>query len=200
MIVLWFIPAFVKISWLNIWIVPPIGMALLFLLRAGEGKKEGILVAKDFQNGIMWNVLFLVLCGTAIAKGLAGVGLTEWVKGTIPSDLSPGLLPWMAGILTGVVSHVTSGTATTAMMSSILFPVADSLNYNPAILARIIASTAFAVSFPWCGAGSGTAFSFGVIRFKDMFKTGVVITIVTVFLAIILSMIFVPLFGGYTGP
>jgi len=47
----------------------------------------------------------------------------------------------MAGILTGVVSHVTSGTATTAMMSSILFPVADSLNYNPAILARIIAST-----------------------------------------------------------
>lgn len=37
MIVLWFLPGFVKTAkWLDIWIVPVIGMALLFLLPAGH--------------------------------------------------------------------------------------------------------------------------------------------------------------------
>lgn len=201
MVILWFAPAIIKApKWLDIWIVPIIGMALLFLLPAGQGKKEGTLTTKDFSGGIMWNVLFLVLCGTAIAAGLAKVGLTDWIQKSLPSDLSPGLLPWMAGILTALISHLTSGTATAAMMSGILFPVAETLKYNPAILARIIAATALAVSFPWCGAGSGTAFSFGAFSFKDMFKNGVVITIANVLVAVILSMVLVPLFGGFTGP
>lgn len=201
MVVLWFLPAVIKApKWLDIWIVPVIAISLLFLLPAGQGKKEGTLTPKDFQVGIMWNILFLVLCGTAIASGLAKVGLSEWIQKALPSDLSPGLLPWMAGFGTSILSHLTSGTATTAMMSGILFPVAESLKYNPAILARIIAATALAVSFPWCGAGAGTTFSFGAVSFKDMAKGGIVVSIFNVVIAVLLCTVLVPLLGGFTGP
>lgn len=201
MIILWFLPGFMKMpKWLDIWIVPVIGMILLFLLPAGQGKNNRTLVAKDFQEGIAWNVIFLALCGAAIASGLAKVGLIEWIQKSIPSDLSPAILPWMTAILTSVISHVSSGTSTTALMSSILFPVSESLNYNPVILGRIIAGTAFAMSFPWAGASAATTFSFGAVSFKDMVKGGVVVSIVTIIVVTITSIVFVPLFGGFTGP
>jgi di/tricarboxylate transporter len=110
------------------------------------------------------------------------------------------MLPWFAGLVTPVLSHLTSGTATTSMVSTVLFPIAGNLGYNPAILARIIAGTALAVSFPWAGAAAATAFSSGSISFGNMFKIGVVATIFTVIVITVLSIILVPALGAFTAP
>ena len=200
MVVLWFSPAFVTIPGLDIWYVPPVAMVLLFLLPVNTRTREMTLVSKDFQDGVLWNVLFLVVSGTAIAAGLARLGITDWLGDIVKGSVSVAVLPWFAGIVTPVLSHLTSGTATTSMVSTILFPIANDLGYNPAILARIIAGTALAVSFPWAGAAAGTAFSSGAISFGAMFKVGVVATIFTVIVITVLSIIIVPALGAFTAP
>ncbi len=86
------------------------------------------------------------------------------------------------------------------MLSTILFPVARDLGYNPTILARIIAGTALAVSFPWAGAAVGTAFASGAISFGTLFRVGAVATIATALVITVLSMILVPALGAYTAP
>jgi sodium-dependent dicarboxylate transporter 2/3/5 len=200
MVVLWFLPALVTIPWLDIWYVPPVAMMLLFLLPVSARRGEMTLQPKDFQDGVLWNVLFLVVSGTAIAAGLARLGITAWLADLIRADMSAAVLPWFAGLVTPVLSHLTSGTATTSTMSTILFPLASEVGYNPAILARIIAGTALAVSFPWSGAAAGTAFASGRISFGAMFRIGVVATMFTVVVTTALSMIVVPALGAFTAP
>lgn len=198
MVVLWFLPGFVNISFLDIWYVPPVGMLILFLLPVNAQTGEMTLSSKDFQEGVLWNVLFLVVSGTALASGLVQLGITEWLEVIITGGLSASILPWFAGIITPILSHLTSGTATTSMVSTILFPIANNLGYNPAILARIITGTALAVSFPWAGAAAGTAFSSGTFSFGTMFRIGVVATFFTMIVVTLLSIILVPALGAFS--
>ncbi|MGB9887250.1 MAG: SLC13 family permease [Moorellales bacterium] len=200
MIVLWFAPIFVKSEILSIWYVPPVAMTLLFLLPTDWRKGEPTLAPRDLQNGVLWNVLFLVVSGTAIASGLVKLGVVKWLQGVIAGSLSAAFLPWFAGLITPLLSHLTSGTATTTMVCSVLFPIAAKLGYNPAILARIIAGTALAVSVPWAGAAAGTCFSSGALRFGDMFRIGVVATVFTLVVITALSILLVPAFGAFSAP
>ena len=197
MVVLWFLPGFATVPVLDIWFVPPVAMVLLFLLPVNARKGEMTLNAGDFQEGVLWNVLFLVVSGTALASGLAQLGIPQWLGAAIQGGVSSSALPWIAGLATPVLSHLTSGTATTSMVSTVLFPIAEGLDYNPAILARIIAGTALAVSFPWSGAAAGTAFSSGSISFGTMFKTGAVATVLTAIAITVLSIVLVPALGAF---
>jgi solute carrier family 13 (sodium-dependent dicarboxylate transporter), member 2/3/5 len=108
MIVLWLLPAFVTIGVLDIWYVPPLAMLLLFLLPVNARTGEMTLVSKDFQDGVLWNVLFLVVSGTAIAAGLVRLGVTDWFGGLITRNVSAAVLPWFAGFVTPLIAHVGS--------------------------------------------------------------------------------------------
>jgi sodium-dependent dicarboxylate transporter 2/3/5 len=200
MIALWFLPAFITIPVVDIWFVPPAAMILLFLLPVNAASGETTLNSKDFQDGILWNVLFLVVSGTALASGLVRLGVTDWLARIVTESVSASALPWFAGFVTPILSHLTSGTATTSMISTILFPIAKDVEYNPAILARIIAGTALAVSFPWGGAAAGTVFASGAIRFGTMFRIGIVVTVLTSIVVTALSIILVPALGAFTAP
>jgi di/tricarboxylate transporter len=96
------------------------------------------------------------------------------------------------------MAHLTSGTAATTMISTILFPLAESLDFNPAILARIITGTALGICFPFAGAAAGTAFASGAISFSGMAKAGIVATAVMAVVVTVLAMILVPAFGAFT--
>lgn len=198
MIVLWLAPSVITVSVLDLWIVPTIGMVLLFLLPVDWQKRETTLGTDDLQSGVLWNVIFLVVSGTAMASALAQLGVAEWLGSLIEGGVSSAALPWFAGLVTPILSHLTSGSATTTMVSTVLYPVAGSLDYNPAVLARIIAGTALAVSLPWAGAASSTAFASGTLSFGDMFRVGVVATVLTALTITLLSMILVPAFGAYS--
>lgn len=200
MVALWLAPSVAPVTVLDLWVVPTIGMVLLFLLPIRWKTRKMTLEAGDFQDGVLWNVVFLVVGGTAMAGALTQLGVAEWLGGRIEGGVSASALPWFAGLVTPALSHLTSGTATTAMVSTVLYPVADNLGYNPAILARIIAGTALAVSLPWAGAASSTAFASGAISFGDMFRIGVVATVLTMVVITVLSMILVPALGAYSTP
>ena len=83
-------------------------------------------------------------------------------------------------------------------MSNLLFPIAQKVGLNPATLAWILPASGMAISLPWAGAASATAFSSGQIRFMDMIKAGATATVIHVFLVVLLSLLLVPLFGAFT--
>jgi di/tricarboxylate transporter len=190
----------VTIRVLDIWYVPVLAMLLLFLLPVNARENEMTLSSRDLNDGISWNVLFLVLSGTAIAGMLGKLGVTEWVGGMVARSVSAAMLPWFAGLMTPLIAHVGSGTATSTMMATVLFPVAKNLGANPTVLARIIAGTALVVTFPWAGAAAGTAFASGAISIGAMFRIGIMATMVTVVVITVLSILLVPALGAFTAP
>jgi len=201
MVVLWFLPAVVAIRALDIWIVPAIAALLLFILPINARKGEMTLNSKDFQNGVAWNVVFLVVSGSALAVAMTRLGLVDALGSVVKSRVSAGVLPWFAGFMTNAVSHFSSGgVAATSMISTILFPIAHQLGVNPAVIARIIPGAALAVCFPWAGAASAAAFASGAITFRGMFRIGVVATILVTVATIALSLIIVPAFNAFSMP
>ena len=198
MLVLWTLPTVAGIEFLEIWYVPPVAMVLLFVLPVDAKRGEMTLEPGDFQNGVGWNVLFLVLGGMALADVMTTLGMIDWLAGMLTGNVTAGALPWVAGLATPLLTQLGSGAATSIMVSTILFPIADALGYNAAILARIIAGTAQAVAFPWSSPASATTFSFGSVGFGTMFKVGLVATVLTSIMVIGLSMILVPLMQAFT--
>ena len=199
MLVLWTLPTVAGIEFLEIWYVPPVAMVLLFVLPVDAKRDEMTLEARDFQKGVGWNVLFLVLGGMAMADVLTTVGAIDWLAGMLTGNVTAGALPWVTGLATMLLTQLGSGAATSMMVSTILFPIADALGYNPTILARIIAGTAQAVAFPWSSPASATTFSFGAVGFGTMFKVGLIATVLTSIVVIALSMILVPAMQAFTG-
>ena len=198
MLVLWTLPTVAEIGFLEIWYVPPVAMVLLFVLPADPKRAEMTLEAEDFQKGVGWNVLFLVLGGMALADVLTTLGAIDWLAGMLTGNVTAGALPWVAGLSTMLLTQLGSGAATSMMVSTILFPIADALGYNSTILARIIAGTAQAVAFPWSSPASATTFSFGAVGFGTMFKVGLIATLLTSIVVIALSMILVPAMGAFS--
>jgi solute carrier family 13 (sodium-dependent dicarboxylate transporter), member 2/3/5 len=201
MIVLWVLPALVAIRGLDIWIVPAIAALLLYILPINVRTREMTLSSKDFQNGIAWNVVFLVTSGAALAAIMTRLGLIDVFGSMVKSRVSAAALPWFAGAMTNLVSHFSSGgVAATSMICTILFPLANQLGVNPAVIARIIPGSALAVCFPWAGAAAAAAFASGAITFRNMFKIGIVATILVTVATIVLSMITVPGLNAFTAP
>ena len=200
MVVLWFSPAVVAIRGIDIWIVPSIAIMLLFLTPVNLRRGEMTLTTRDFQDGVLWNVLFMIVSSAATADALEPLGITEWFADIVKSGVSVAVLPWFAALITPIMAHLTSGTAATTMISTILFPLAESLGFNPAVLARIITGTALGICFPFAGAAAGTAFASGAISFGGMAKAGIVATAVMAVVVTVLAMVLVPAFGAFTPP
>ena len=198
MLVLWTLPTVVTIDFLDIWFVPPVAMVLLFVLPADAKRGEMTLEAGDFRNGIGWNLLFLVLGGTALAGVLASLGMLDWLVGLLTGRVTAAALPWVAGLATPLLTQLASGTATTMMVSTMLFPMAEALAYNSAILARIIAGTAQGVALPWSSPAVAATFSFGAVGFGTLFRVGVVATVLTSIVVIVLSLVLVPALGAFS--
>ena len=198
MLALWMLPTFVSVEFLDIWYVPPVGMVLLFLLPVDGRRGEMTLDRKDFQEGVAWNVLLLVVGGMAMVSGLTRLGVTDWIGGAVAGNVTATALPWLAALLTTVLTQVASGVSATVMLSSMLFPIAETLEYNAAILARIIAGTAHAVALPWSSPTAATTFAAGAVQLGTMFRAGVVATVLTSIVVVALSMILVPAFQAFT--
>ena len=198
MLALWMLPSLAAVEFLDIWYVPPLGMVLLFLLPVDGGRGEMTLDRNDLQEGVAWNVLFLVVGGMALVGGLTRLGVTDWIGAALTGNVAATALPWLAGLLTTVLTQLASGVSATVMVSSMLFPMAEALEYNAAILARIVAGTAHAVALPWSSPTAATTFAAGAVQLGTMFRAGVAATVLTAIAVIVLSTILVPAFGAFS--
>ncbi len=200
MLVLWILPPFVTIGFLDIWYVPPVAMVLLFALPVDARRGKATLEAGDVREGIGWNVLFLVLGGMALADVLARVGVTDWLAALLTGNVTAGALPWVAGLATPLLTQLANGPAASVTVSTTLFPIADALGYNSPILARIIAGTADAVTLAWAGGVVAVTFASGAVELGTMFRVGAVVTILTSIVMVLLSISLVPALQAFTLP
>ena len=84
MLFLWILPSFVKIKALDVWIVPIMGALILYSLP--KDLNENILTIDDFQTKLPWNIIFLILGGTAMSGFSEEFGIINWLQGMIPQN------------------------------------------------------------------------------------------------------------------
>jgi sodium-dependent dicarboxylate transporter 2/3/5 len=164
---------------LNIYVVPPVVMFLLFFIRSKARAGESLLTWSDAERHTPWNIMILVAGGVGMTDALTGFGFVELVGGAVQGlGIVPGLLPYMAAAITAVTTNMISGVAAATLFCSIFIPAAAQIGYNPASIAILIANVAVGMAVPWAGATTATAFAGGDIDMRRMIRIGVVATAV----------------------
>jgi sodium-dependent dicarboxylate transporter 2/3/5 len=196
LVILWVLPTFVNIEWLDLWTAAMIGLPLLFILPSNPETGERLVSASDFMH-LNWNVIWLVGGGVGLAGMATKLGVMTWVASMLSETAEPVLLV-ISGIGTAVLTNFLSGTASVTSMSTIMFAVVANTGINPAVVAHVIPAAAVGVVFPWAGMAAGVTFATGHFSIKQMFQTGIVFTIILITMATLGSMLLVPLLAAFT--
>lgn len=196
MVVLWILPSFVKVKWMDLYWVAIAGSFIMFLIPADVEKGEGILTSKDFLNS-NWNILLLVGTGVGLASALDQFGVVKYVAGHL-NDISGIWLILISSLVTPIITNFIAGAAAVTAMGTIVYPIIENIGVNPAVIARITASMATGLIFPWAGIAAAMAFSSGLVSMKDMIKTGMIVTLIYCVVVTLGSVIMVPMFHAYT--
>jgi sodium-dependent dicarboxylate transporter 2/3/5 len=163
---------------LNIYVVPPAIMFLLFGIRSASAPAEGLLTWKDAERHSPWNIMILVAGGVAMTDALTEFGFVDLVGAGVQNlGIGPTVLPYLAAGLTAVTTNLISGVAAATLYCSIFIPAAVQIGYNPASIAILIANIAVGMALPWAGATSATVFAGGDIEMRRMIRIGVVATV-----------------------
>ena len=164
---------------LNIWVVPPAVMFLLFTIPSADGS-DALVTWKDAAQQAPWNSMFLVGGAVAMTDALTQFGFVQLMGGAIKAlGVGPISLPFIAASVVGITTNFISATA---LYCSVFIPAAVQVGFNPASMAMLIANTAVGVVFPWAGATSATAFAAGEISLEKMIRIGVIATLLLIVL------------------
>ena len=158
-------------------------------------KGEGTLVWRDVADHASWNIIFLVTGAVGMTEALAEFGFMDFIQGALEGfSLGSVALPVVSAVVTAISTNIVSGTAAATLFASIFIPVADQLGVNPATIATLIANVSVGIVFPWSGALAATAFASGYVDLKEMIKVGLVATVLIVFVALSINLLFAPIF------
>src|SRR5438552_2757493 len=128
---------------LNVWVIPPAVMFLLFAVRSADDRSEGLLTWKDAERQSPWNAMLLVTGAVAMTDALAQFGFVEFMGNIVRGlGITAGALPYVAAWSNAVMPNFISGTATAALFCNIFVPAAVQIGYNPASIAILIANVA----------------------------------------------------------
>jgi sodium-dependent dicarboxylate transporter 2/3/5 len=164
---------------LNVWVIPPAVMFLLFVVRSAEDPSTGLLTWKDAEQQSPWNAMLLVTGAVAMTDALAQFGFVEFMGNIVRNlGITPTALPYVAAWSTAVMTNVMSGTATAALFCNFFIPAAVQIGYSPASIAILIANVALGMVVPWAGATAVTTFTAGEIEIKQMIRVGIVATVI----------------------
>ena len=180
-------------SALNLNVVPPLVLLLLFITPVDWRKNRFVLEWKEAVVHSPWDIMLLTTAAAAVVNvlvefkymELAGKALSQFGVGTVS-------LPVVAAVTTGVATNLISGVAATAFFGGIFIPAADQIGFNPASMAMLIPNTALGFALPWAGAAAATAFATGQITMKNMIRIGLVATLGYVFVVVAVHLLLSP--------
>ena len=130
-----------------------------------------------------WGVLLLFGGGMALAKGFTETGLAVWIGEQLTSlnGLPILLIIFLLILSVNFLTEITSNLATTAMLLPILASMAVSIGVHPYLLlvsATVAASCAFML--PVATPPNAVVFGSGLLKIKDMTKTGLWLNILSI--------------------
>ncbi|MGI6243038.1 MAG: SLC13 family permease [Prevotella sp.] len=146
----------------------------------------GVITAKDLQD-IDWGVIWMVAGGFALGLAMNGTGLAEVAIKAIPFGAwNPIVILVIAGLVCYFLSNFISNTATAALMIPILTVVCEGMGDKleiiggtSTVLIGIAIAASSAMTLPISTPPNAIAFSTGLIKQKNMMKTGIIIGAIT---------------------
>jgi len=151
----------------------------------------GLLEVRDFKR-LPWDVLFMVGGGICLGVGLKQSGLTGEIVDVIPLQIGFLSVLFAFLCLAAVMTTFMSNTAT----ANLLIPIAISLNFEACLFVipiALVCSTAMAM--PISTPPNAIAFGSGLLESQDMIRPGILITIISIMLILLLGLFYIPLFG-----
>lgn len=164
------------------------GALLMFIAPSGDPDHPRVISWRDAER-IPWGILILFGGGLALAAGVTRSGLAAWIGGLIAAMGSPGELPLLGGVsvLVGMLTNITSNTATTSTMLPVLAAVADGLGVDAArlvIAAAVSSSCAFVL--PIATPPNAIVFSSGKVTIRQMALAGIGFNIIAALIVAVL--------------
>ena len=181
-ILLWM---FEKVTGINSYVVALFPIGVFALTR--------IIKSSDLKD-IDWACLWMVAGGFALGEGMSKTGLAAALVNTIPFGTWPALTVMLGGgLLCWLLSQFISNSAATALMVPIMVAVGSGM--GPALgayggvgtlLVGVAMSASFAMSLPISTPPNAIAYSTGLIKTSQMFRTGMAIGVISLVLGYIL--------------
>ena len=169
---------------ISIWMVPPFVMLLLFIAPSNLQKHEFVLDWKEANEHISWGVLLMVTSAIAVVQALSSFGFTEVLAQYIRDASVPAYgLPYVTGLVTSISTNFMSGVAAAALITAVMVPVAETVNFSTVAITIMVPATAMGIVFPWAGPTVGTAFGISNIELKDLIRVGIVAEIIMIIVA-----------------
>jgi len=161
--------------------------SLLFFIPSKSSGKT--LLDSEVFSKIPWGIVLLFGGGFALANGFTSTGLSQFIGNQVSGLVSFPHILMIFLIATSVIllTELTSNTATTQMILPIMASVSIAINLNPMLLmitATLSASMAFML--PVATPPNTIIFATGKVKIYQMFRTGVVIDFIAVFVLILL--------------
>lgn len=141
-----------------------------------------IIKSSDLKD-IDWACLWMVAGGFALGEGMSKTGLASALVNTIPFDSWPALVVMIGGgLICWLLSQFISNSAATALMVPIMVAVGTGMkdilgDYGGVgtLLVGVAMSASFAMSLPISTPPNAIAYSTGLIKTSQMFRTGIII-------------------------
>lgn len=164
-----------------------VGGLLLFFLPSGKGKGEKTLSWKDGVEGIDWGTLMLFGGGLAMGAMMYTTGLSQWIgdgmKDLLGGQPSEFFFIAVFCVVALLLSEFTSHTAATNLMGTIAIGTALSLGFSPIPVAVGVAlASSLGFMMPVSTPPNAIVYASGYVPITKMFKSGVIIDIIGVFL------------------
>ena len=177
-ILLWM---FEKITGINSYVVALFPIGVFAITR--------IIKSSDLKD-IDWACLWMVAGGFALGEGMSKTGLAAALVKTIPFDTWPAMVVMIGGgLICWLLSQFISNSAATALMAPIMVAVGvgmkDSLGAYGGVgtlLIGVAMAASFAMSLPISTPPNAIAYSTGLIKTSQMFKTGIIVGTISLIL------------------
>jgi sodium-dependent dicarboxylate transporter 2/3/5 len=145
-----------------------------------------IIKSSDLKD-IDWACLWMVAGGFALGEGMSKTGLAKALVETIPFDSWPAMVVMIGGgLICWLLSQFISNSAATALMVPIMVAVGtgmkDALGIYGGVgtlLIGVAMAASFAMSLPISTPPNAIAYSTGLIKTSQMFKTGIIIGVIS---------------------
>lgn len=166
-----------------------IAAALLLFLIPSKNKSEMILEWEDAKK-IRYDIILMFGSGFALAYGFEKSGLSDWLAGSLTflKDVPVPVLVIAICTVVTIISEFASNIASIQLCIPILLSLQKELNVHPLIL-MLPATFAASIGFmlPVATAANTIVFGTKKIHMRDMFRVGIVLDIIGIFLIVIFT-------------
>lgn len=180
---------------LNDTLIAMTGGILMFIVPVNL--KEGRFVLEwEYTKKLPWGILILFGGGMTLARAMEKANIVQVVGETIAErgNFSPLVLTLLLCAFMLFMTEIMSNIALTVIFIPVVLGIAGSLDVNPVYLSLpVTLAASYAFMMPISTPPNAIVFSSGMIRMKDMIRSGFLLNLIAILLMAILSQTLLPL-------